>query len=472
MLIIDFVGALLECLLIGYFCEHELKTRKYSRAVTYAGFIALTMIYFGSAVLILPVNGTIVLLKGALLFISLLIPAALYTGKLGSNFLLNVIFLAFQMGIEYIVTLFLVEFYHVTTFPAPEEFYALGLFMTRILAFVLTYILVGCLQKKDRAAYELSNKYTVLFLLLPILTIMIIWAITDIVIRTEGAVDFWQYFLPEFLLVCADVAVLYLLQKIAKAEKERFIVLQLESLQNDFENYYANISKKNEQIRRIQHDMRNYLITLYSLLENGDVVSAKEEIRQKLNYVDSKQEITTANGFLNTVLQIKKEQADQYDIAVEYLIHLPEYLAVKWTNIALVLSIAFDNAIEAASKLSERQQRYIRLQMYLHNAHLIVSMDNTMQGTAAITADGMVLSTKPDQDKHGYGLGNMKLLLDEIGGEMFLAAEEGLFRLKAVIPLQGDIASTKNRSGRGVDESEESDNADSGGHVSGLSCLL
>ena len=84
----------------------------------------------------------------------------------------------------------------------------------------------------------------------------------------------------------------------------------------------------------------------------------------------------------------------------------------------------------------------------------------------------MVLSTKPDQDKHGYGLGNMKLLLDEIGGEMFLAAEEGLFRLKAVIPLQGDIASTKNRSGRGVDESEESDNADSGGHVSGLSCLL
>lgn len=73
MLIIDFVGALLECLLIGYFCEHELKTRKYSRAVTYAGFIALTMIYFGSAVLILPVNGTIVLLKGALLFISLLI---------------------------------------------------------------------------------------------------------------------------------------------------------------------------------------------------------------------------------------------------------------------------------------------------------------------------------------------------------------------------------------------------------------
>ena len=145
---------------------------------------------------------------------------------------------------------------------------------------------------------------------------------------------------------------------------------------------------------------------------------------------------------------------------------------MKWTNIALVLSIAFDNAIEAASKLSERQQRYIRLQMYLHNAHLIVSMDNTMQGTAAITADGMVLSTKPDQDKHGYGLGNMKLLLDEIGGEMFLAAEEGLFRLKAVIPLQEDIASTKNRSGRGVDEGEESDNADPGGHVSGLSCLL
>lgn len=437
MLTIDFVGALLECLLIGYFCEHILKARKYSRVVTYAGFSVLIMIYFGSAALILPVNGTAVLLKGALLFISLLIPAALYEGKLGSNFLLNVIFLAFQMGIEYIVTLILVKFYQVTTFPAPDEFYVLGLFMTRIMAFVLTYILVWHLQKQDRETYELSNKYTALFLLLPILTIMIIWAITDMVIRTEGTVDFWQYFLPELLLVCADVIVLYLIQKIAEAEKERFIVLQLESLQNDFENYYANISKKNEQIRRIQHDMRNYLITLYSLLENGDVVSAKEEIRQKLKYVDSKQAITTANGFLNTVLQIKKEQADQYDIASEYLIHLPEHVEVKWTNIALIISIAFDNAIEAAVKLSERQQRYIRLHLYLHNAHLIVSMENTMQGTATITADGTVLSTKSDRDKHGYGLGNMKLLLDEIGGEMFLTAEEGVFRLKAVIPLQG-----------------------------------
>lgn len=150
MLTIDFVGALLECLLIGYFCEHILKARKYSRAVTYAGFSVLIMIYFGSAALILPVNGTAVLLKGALLFISLLIPAALYEGKLGSNFFAECYFSGLSDGNRIYRYLVLVKFYQVTTFPAPDEFYVLGLFMTRIMAFVLSYILVWHLQKQDR----------------------------------------------------------------------------------------------------------------------------------------------------------------------------------------------------------------------------------------------------------------------------------------------------------------------------------
>lgn len=436
MLIVDFVGALLECLLIAYFCDNVLKARKYNGTVTYAGFIALIMIYFGCATFIPPVSNMVVLFKGVLLFVSLLIPAALYEGKLYSNFLLNVIFLVFQMGIEYCVTLILMTFYQVTTFPAPDEFYVLGLFLTRIIAFVLTYMLVWFLQKKDRASYELSNKYNaLLLLLLPTFTIVIIWAIADIVIKTEGTIDFWQYFLPEVLLILANIMVFYLLQKISRAEKDRFIVLQLESLQKDFAQYYADISKKNEQIRRLQHDMRNYLITLYSLLENDEAASAKELIKEKWQDVSGKQVAITANGFLNTVLQIKKEQASQHHIDVAYLLHLPEHLEVKWTTIALILSIALDNAIEAAAQLKDEQQRSIRLQMYLHHAYLIISMQNTMQGKAAITADGRIATTKSDRDKHGYGLGNIRLLLEEIGGELFLRAEDGLFELKAIVPL-------------------------------------
>lgn len=436
MPIIDFVGALLECLLIWYFCDNILKTRKYSSTITYAGFLVLVLIYYGCAIFISPVNEMVVLLKGVILFIALVIPSALYQGRMLNNFLLNCVFLAFQMGIEYVVSSVFVWLYHITTFPAPDEFYVMGLFLTRIITFILTYVLVVCLEKKIMHECELSYKYIFLFLLLSASSSIIIWAIFDMVISSNIQVDFWKYLIPNVLLVGANISVFYLMQTISRAEKERFILLQFERLQKDFENYYSSIGKKNEQILKIQHDMYNYLVNIYSLLENGDTEVAKEEVREEIKFVNSQKEIMTANSFLNTVLQIKKEQATKHDIYVEYAVRIPKYLDVKWTKIALAISIAFDNAIEAACKLEEKDKRYIRLNMYINHNHLVVSMENTIKGKVDITSEGLVLSTKPDKDKHGYGLGNIERLLNEVDGEMFLTCDENIFKLKAVIPIQ------------------------------------
>lgn len=180
-----------------------------------------------------------------------------------------------------------------------------------------------------------------------------------------------------------------------------------------------------KQTARIRHDMKNHLLCLDGLLQDGKTDQALCYVETLTHAVERLGEyVHTGNDFIDAIMNEKQAEALAQNIAFTIDMTLPAQSRITPPDLCCVLGNVLDNAIEAAAGANEK---WIKAQAFARQGQLVLTVRNSYQ-----TDDRHPLfSRRPGR---GYGLGNVRRVVEQYGGTMEVSAN-GCFIFSAMLPL-------------------------------------
>jgi len=124
-----------------------------------------------------------------------------------------------------------------------------------------------------------------------------------------------------------------------------------------------------------------------------------------------------------------KLKAAKYNTKIDFTYTELRPIKILSTDLAIILGNALDNAIEACSKLNNKE-KIIQLFIQPQNETIIITVKNPVIediDTLNFT------STKPYSKWHGYGIISMKEIAAKYGGNIALTCTNHLFTVSAIL---------------------------------------
>lgn len=181
----------------------------------------------------------------------------------------------------------------------------------------------------------------------------------------------------------------------------------------------------------VQHDLVTHFSTVSKLLEESPQ-KAQEYINSVLNNRLSmiKTMIKTGNDYFDAVANTKIALCEKYGITCRVRVMENALDFLMYDEIAILFGNLFDNAIEAAKNSSKK---IIRLDVCVQDVYLSVFMKNTIDGSV-LKGNKNLLTTKDDKEHHGFGIKNIKEVVDRHKGILQFDEENGYFICDILIP--------------------------------------
>ena len=243
----------------------------------------------------------------------------------------------------------------------------------------------------------------------------------------------WQICL--LILDLVDIAALILLDYLEEnAENREKLIAANEGAHVQDENIQA-LSQAYAGQRKMTHDFRANLSTLSELLESERIDDAKAFLSE-LNVRQSERIllVNSHNAAIDAVLNQKGYIGKKRGIDMRFRVNDLSALKLPRVDVTIVLGNLIDNAMEACAALSE-SNRWVSIQiLYSENmlSILIINPSNVVR-----INDDHIPTTKQDPLLHGFGIGNVKDILEKYHAEYLFTYDDGRFIFSADWP---DIA--------------------------------
>lgn len=190
------------------------------------------------------------------------------------------------------------------------------------------------------------------------------------------------------------------------------------------------IQKLHEKTRRLKHDMKNHILVITSYLNSNEYDEAKEYISlilDQLNQIYTY--IETGNSVLNYVINTKLEYAKKNGIAVKAEIENIQFERMGSVDFSSMLSNLLDNAIEASIQAMNKEMHVNILKKRGYDTILI---KNKICGSV-LQRNPQLISSKASKDKHGYGVKQIKSIVEKYDGMIDFYEEDGMFCVYVMI---------------------------------------
>lgn len=290
-----------------------------------------------------------------------------------------------------------------------------------LIRFFIVLILCKIKRIKEKS---IPNLITFIFIFSFVLHIIICVLLVKIVISLKDNKSFIIAFTIIFSLLFSIILLFTLIEEVTillKADFENIAYKQEHEFQK---KYYEEIDHQIIQLHKIKHDYKNELLTLCDLFLK-DSTSALNIL---CNYITDLDEISfdtySSNKYLNSILRIKYTLAKKMNIKITSSAFIPQGLDLKYSEIGIIFGNLLDNAIEANTLLSEAH-RYIILKTQYFDDFLFVHIKNPY--------DSAITSPKMPIEEHGYGLKNVKQIVEQHNGVIKFDTSNNVFEVDIIL---------------------------------------
>lgn len=214
-------------------------------------------------------------------------------------------------------------------------------------------------------------------------------------------------------------------------EELSYELRKLRMQETHFEEQGHQILELHENVRRIKHDMKNHMLVLAAYLDEGDYTSAKKytsEILDSLNSIHSY--IETDNSLMNYILNQKLEKARQSSISVKAEIENLCFKKVESMDFTAILSNMLDNAVEACEKEEEKE---LHIVIGKRRGYEMILVKNKIS-QSVLDANSQLISGKKEKHLHGFGVKQIKVLVEKYNGLCDFYEEDNYFCACVFIP--------------------------------------
>lgn len=348
-----------------------------------------------------------------LVLLSMLYPSSMKKRLLGVGFILALLMLA-----EAIVASLVG--YLATSFVQRGYFSSLaGVVCIPFVSFL--FVLIYRKLKRDKVEIPIPVIYWIIVSSVPAFCIYIIvlgfsieniriWQLVSIVVIMFG--------------ITMSVFVLYEKQiKFFRSENRRNM---LEAQNRYYHRQLSSLKEMEGATRSVRHDMKNHLLSIAALAENGDTGRILEYVYtlQELTQV-TKQFVMTGNAIIDGLFNMKMYQAQEKGLAIDVRAMIPEDLTVSDEDCTVLFGNLLDNAIENA-------MGWVRMHVRYDRNCLVIFCENPYVGERRRNSNGYQTS-KRDKKNHGMGMQNMKRVIRKYGGDMKICDENNVFAVDILL---------------------------------------
>ena len=199
--------------------------------------------------------------------------------------------------------------------------------------------------------------------------------------------------------------------------------------------HYDEVQNIYRQMRGWRHDYHNHIQTMKAFLVSGNNEAEHLEYLGKLDNdltsVDTV--IKTGNVMVDAILNSKLSLATSKKIKITTKVALPQKFKIVEIDLCVIIGNMLDNAIEACMKLSEENDRFIRVFIGTHKSMMYVSVFNAVGGD--IKKSGRSYVSTKESPFHGFGLMRIDRIAVKYGGYVNRQNEKGVFATELMFPF-------------------------------------
>ncbi|MHC1748932.1 MAG: sensor histidine kinase [Cellulosilyticaceae bacterium] len=178
--------------------------------------------------------------------------------------------------------------------------------------------------------------------------------------------------------------------------------------------HFKRYQETQKETRRIRHDMNNHISCLYGLIQKQEYEEALTYMKGLQQQVENiEQQLYSGNEIADIIINEKNGMAKKNNIRILIEGRLGN-LSINAIDICTIFSNALDNAIESLIK-SDLENKEIHIDVKNQNLMQFIRFYNPVENKSKYRFLG---STKKDYRSHGFGLGNIRMVVEKYNGQM------------------------------------------------------
>lgn len=302
-------------------------------------------------------------------------------------------------------------------------------YVTRIIVTIAVFILLRFVLDSMTQLMQKPAKIILIFGLMPFVYYIFDYGTNVYTELLYSGLEIVVEFLG-FVLCIAYILflVLYFKQYEEKCEVEqRSQIAKMKWEQSEKE--IEAIRRSEYTINILRHDMRHFLANISAFIDNGEIEEAQAYIREIIDNTDKvAMRKYCKNDIVNMILSFYEGQIKNNKIDFQYSVRIPEKLHFSDVDITAILSNGLENAIQAVLLLEE-DKRYIKLDLYINDNKLLLSIKNTF-AERPVFRDGLPQSR---ENGHGFGTQSIWSTVEKLKGNCQFSVDQNLFVLQVIL---------------------------------------
>lgn len=316
-------------------------------------------------------------------------------------------------------------------------------YMILILSILFTILLSLFIRKviiQDTATRHMINnrgqlRFTVIYLLLQLIYLLLVNNGRFLEVRQP-------WFSALYLMSCviSKLGLQVVINHTVKDSELLEYELHTRQLQEQLSRqmrHYQSYHRFTESYRAFQHDYKNMMTSVKTLLYNQEYEQAArmlDSIHDTMQKDIQIHKTYSNNILLDAILQDAANICEEKSIRFSAVAHLSESISLAELDLVRVFSNVIDNAIEACNKVSG-PERFIEITSSGNQDWAIIEVSNSYNGELLLK-DGELKTTKESTALHGLGLRIVRETIEGLGGLMFVDTdqEKSIFIMKLCIP--------------------------------------
>ena len=184
-------------------------------------------------------------------------------------------------------------------------------------------------------------------------------------------------------------------------------------------------------LRKRSHDMKHIIAALQQDQRAGNQKELLQELQNTINRYDAS--LNTGNASLDTLLTHAGDQCQQQEILWTCMADGKSLEFVDPFDLYIMIGNALDNAIECLCQVSEKEKRFLSINIRKKNSLILFSIRNYCPQIPQMI-HGLPVTTKKEKLEHGYGMKSIQEIVQKYNGQMQVRFENHTFILDVLLP--------------------------------------
>lgn len=234
------------------------------------------------------------------------------------------------------------------------------------------------------------------------------------------------------LLFLSNISIVLVIRRIRKDSR---LLAQKDMVKNNLEmqyKYYMDIKENQDKVRQLHHDMKNHIICMRKLNQNGyDNEKYIESIDKKIKSYENT--FDTGSVLLDIILSEKKQICNNKNIKFFSSVNFTKCDFIESEDICSIFSNILDNAIEACMKINSNN-KFIYIEGKIVEKFFILKVENSKINKINIK-NNKFMTDKDNKFSHGLGISSIKNSVKKYNGETVINYTDDRFIIKILIPI-------------------------------------